>query len=180
MIPKFVMALGFIVAAVLFACGVARADMGNPAGGIGPGLCDYPAICVSGMAGGGVAAMYWFFSDEPTEINGSHRHCEYGGAVTQFTGGLSFLMFSAQVSAPVGGLVGGCSYRCPNNAQAEELMPNPPSMWLSQGRGYNGVKCRSVGDPLPRPDEPGGIVGPPLPPTPAQTGGPVGPVQEVP
>lgn len=139
-----------------------------------PGNCDYPAICKFGMIGEGVVAEYYWYSDEPTEENGSHRHCEYGGAASTFNGNFSAFMFTAGVSAPVGALVGSCDYRCPNNAMAKEPMPNPPSMWL-QGYGYNGTKCTSVGDPLPLPNIP-------LPPgvtPPAASAGPAGPVPEV-
>ena len=160
----------WIFAVVTFALGAARADS---AGNIpGPGTCDYPGIGHWGMIGEGLMAEYYWWCDEPTEVNGSHRHCEYEGAAAQFQGGLTAFIFQLGLQAPVGGVFGGCTYRCPNNAQAKEEMPNPPSLWLQSGRGFNGTPCISVGDPLPLPAVPPGAPPPGAPP--ANTAGPVG------
>jgi hypothetical protein len=140
-------------------CSNASGDVGGQIPG--PGPCAYPGIGNFGVVGEGVNAQYYVWCDEPTEINGSHRHCELAGAITEFNAGVSFMMFNAGIGGPIGFLGGSCSYRCPNNAQAQEIMPNPPSVWLSESKGFNGVPCASVGDPLPLPFEPGGIAGPP-------------------
>ncbi len=82
--------------------------------------CEYPAvgIAVNALLGGGS------FCNFPTEINGSHLHCEAGsfGFGGGGTGGLS-------VDGILG--VGGssCTWRCPDNTVAPA--PNPPGAWKS-------------------------------------------------
>ena len=81
--------------------------------------CDYPAvgIGVNVLVGAGE------FCDFPTEINGSHWHCEIG--LFGFAGGgISGLS--------IGGFnIGGksCTWRCPDNTPAPA--PNPPGAWKS-------------------------------------------------
>lgn len=139
-----------ILTALVYASAAAHADVGGQVPG--PGVCDTPDIGDSGMIGEGVAAEYWYWCDGPTEINFSHRHCEFFGAAALFTGGIQVFVQLA-VSAPLGALAGSCRYRCPNNALAKEAMPDPPEAWLL-GRPMGHGKCESVGDPLPVPNIP--------------------------
>lgn len=148
----------------------------------GPGTCDYPAIGDWGMIGEGVAAEYYWYCDEPAEpANNSHRHCEYEGAASEFNGNISLFIFQVGLSSPVGGVFGGCHYRCPNNALSKEPMPNPPGLWLLGQKADLSKSCISVGDPLPIPN----VLKPPGPddvqpsaPSPGAT--PAGPIREVP
>jgi len=79
--------------------------------------CEYPAVGVSAnvIAGSG------FFCNFPTEINGSHLHCEGGGL--GFGGGNSAGLEVSELG--VGGA--SCSWRCPDNTPAPA--PNPPGAW---------------------------------------------------
>lgn len=99
----------------------AQADIGGnvPA----PGLCDYPGVGGSGMEMG----AYHYWCDFPTEENGSHWHCEYGGGAVQGVGGINIFMFSASVLTPLGVLEGSCSFRCPDSSLSAP--PNPPGAW---------------------------------------------------
>lgn len=88
----------------------------------GADICAYPMVGV----GAQVIVGRGFFCDGPTEVNGSHWHCEAGGVGLggsgTFTGDMG--------SIGVGGLgVGGasCSWRCPDNTLAPQ--PNPPGAW---------------------------------------------------
>src|SRR3954465_4432790 len=85
------------------------------------GFCDYPAVTTATTAflvGGA-------YCDWPTEINGTHMHCEAGGVgvdVGAATAGGSAL--------GLGGAGGGgvsCTWRCPDNSMAPA--PNPPGAW---------------------------------------------------
>lgn len=87
-------------------------------------ICAYPGVGV----GARVIFPYGGFCDYPTEINGSHMHCEIGGA--GLGGGISGSGDS--VTASLGGLgVGGasCTWRCPDGTMAPA--PNPPGAWKS-------------------------------------------------
>lgn len=81
--------------------------------------CEYPAVGVAAdvIAGRGAYCNY------PTEINGSHLHCEGGsfGIGGGDTGGLSIAALG------VGGA--SCTWRCPDNTPAPA--PNPPGAWQS-------------------------------------------------
>lgn len=124
----------------------AQADVGNfgPGGSTTPGLCSYPAVCDVGSAGGVVGA-YWYSEDWPVELNGSHRHCYYHGVMTQGNVGFS-MMLEIGGTGPVGALVGGCHYVCPDGELAS--WPNPVG-------GYKDAiiptRCKPVG---PNPDMP--------------------------
>lgn len=118
-----------IIAITLALCslaGKARADLGNAGPGPAPGLCFYPAVCDSGMVGAGAGAAYWYWEDFPVELNGSHRHCEWGAAATDANIGFSMLV-QVGVTAPLGAAHGGCFYVCPSMARAD--MPNPVGGW---------------------------------------------------
>ena len=82
-------------------------------------FCDYPAVGVSAnvVAGRGAYCNY------PTEINGSHLHCESGsfGFGGGGGGGLSI------DGIGIGGA--SCTWRCPDNTLAPA--PNPPGAWES-------------------------------------------------
>jgi hypothetical protein len=101
-----------ICASILLPSGSAHAD-----------LCPYPGV----GSGGGALFAQGGFCDYPTEINGSHMHCEAGGfgvngIVGQSTSGGGSLGLG-------GGGIGAlsCSWRCPDGAMAPA--PNPPGLW---------------------------------------------------
>ena len=98
------MALGF--SAITVSAPMAGAD-----------YCEYPGVGIAAN----VIAGRGSFCNFPTEINGSHLHCEGGsfGFGGGDSGGLS-----------IDGLgVGGasCTWRCPDNTPAPA--PNPPGAW---------------------------------------------------
>jgi hypothetical protein len=138
---KRLVAIGVPAALLLLSCPVANADIGGqvPA----PGLCEYPGVGGSGMIGV-LAPAYYYWCDFPTELNGSHWHCEDAGAAGQGTIGFS-MMFQAGLSGPVGGIVGSCTWRCPDLTMAEA--PNPPGGWKDAIRP---TKCKTIG---PNPHE---------------------------
>jgi len=94
-----------------------------PAGSAHADLCPYPGV----GSGGGALFAQGGFCDYPTEINGSHLHCEAGGfgvngVVGQATSGGGSFGFGG---AGIGAL--SCTWRCPDGAMAPA--PNPPGMW---------------------------------------------------
>ena len=99
------------------------ASMFLPAGSAHADLCPYPGV----GSGGGALFAQGGFCDYPTEINGSHMHCEAGGfgvngIIGQTTSGGGSIGFGG---AGVGAL-SGC-WRCPDGALAPA--PNPPGLW---------------------------------------------------
>ena len=101
-----------VCASVFFPAGSAHAD-----------LCSYPGV------GEGAVAFFGRggFCDYPTEINGSHLHCEGGGAGI---GGVLGQASDMGTSFAFGGSgVGGssCTWRCPDGLLAPA--PNPPGLW---------------------------------------------------
>ena len=94
-----------------------------PAGSAHADLCPYPGI----GSGGGALFAQGGFCDYPTEINGSHMHCEAGGfgangIIGQATNGGGSFAFGG---AGIGAL--SCTWRCPDGAMAPA--PNPPGLW---------------------------------------------------
>jgi hypothetical protein len=85
-------------------------------------LCDYPGVGV----GVGLFGIRGWFCDFPVEINGSHWHCEIGGASI---GGVIGFSDNGVSGGIAGGGVGGasCSWRCPDGSMAPA--PNPPGAW---------------------------------------------------
>ncbi len=133
---RLLVALGAPIA--LMFSPLAHAEPGNAGPGPSPGLCDYPAVCGSGVDGAMIAA-YYYWEDMPVELNGSHRHCEWGGGQT--SGNLGFsMMWSVGISGPVGGINGSCFYVCPDMQLA--AMPNPPGGWRDAIRP---TKCQPIG-----------------------------------
>lgn len=104
-----------LLAAMLCAAPPARADEEIP--------CQYPTVGF----GVDVIGISGKFCDGPTEINGTHYHCEAGGA---HLGGLG-LAGSNGVSLGALGSIGGggwgCSFRCPDGTVGPQ--PNPPGAW---------------------------------------------------
>ena len=93
-----------------------------PAGSAHADLCPYPGV----GSGGGALFGQGGFCDYPTEINGSHMHCEAGGfgvngIVGASNGGGSFAFGGAGIGAL------SCTWRCPDGAMAPA--PNPPGLW---------------------------------------------------
>lgn len=110
-----------IAAVVLLPAGRASAD---------DMACPYPMtgfsvkVQIAVEAGGG-------FCDGPTEINGSHWHCEFGGAVAG-GGGIALtpiqgFTIGGIASGGIGGGGKGCSWRCPDSSLTTQ--PNPPGAW---------------------------------------------------
>jgi hypothetical protein len=94
-----------------------------PAGSAHADLCPYPGV----GSGGGALFAQGGFCDYPTEINGSHMHCEAGGfgingIIGQATSGGGSFAFGG---AGIGAL--SCTWRCPDGAMAPA--PNPPGLW---------------------------------------------------
>src|SRR5580693_3711481 len=107
------LAIGLVIAN----CGVAQADLGNAGPGPAPGLCQYPAVCGSGIDGAIIGGEY-YWEDFPTESNGSHRHCQWVGVAT--TGNLGFsMLIQFGATGIVGGANGNCYYVCPDMQMAE-------------------------------------------------------------
>lgn len=137
--------------AIIAVCCPAPADA-DPGGMVpAPGLCDYPGVGHSTMAGlGPVANIYIYYCDFPTEINGSHWHAELSGEAVQAMLGagisISFLNVSGSMTGYLGLIDGSTSYRCPDNTLAE--MPNPPGAWKNR---ITPSKCKTIG---PNPDIP--------------------------
>lgn len=93
-------------------------------------VCPYPLVGVGatvriGLEAGGK------FCDGPTEVNGTHYHCEAGGA-TVSGGGIGLAPFNGFTFGGIlgGGFGGGgssCTWRCPDNTMGRA--PNPPGAW---------------------------------------------------
>lgn len=95
--------------------------------------CNYP------FQGGQVDVKFFVdaggqYCDGPMEINGSHYHCESGGA-TLGGGGLGFapvpglpVNLGAFGGSGIGGTGGRCHFKCPDNTDAP--IPNPPAAWV--------------------------------------------------
>jgi hypothetical protein len=148
-----------LLLALLLSCGQARADLGGSVPS--PGNCDYPAIGFWGLDGPGV---YHWVCDLPTEVNGSHHHCQYGGAATNVTLGVSFMFVNASIQTPTGILLGACWYACPDLSVSD--WPNPVGAWKTY---LVPRKCVTIGpnpmapppaDPVPAGD-PGYVFQPP-------------------
>lgn len=149
-------------------------------------LCPYPGV----GSGGGALFGQGGFCDYPTEINGSHMHCEAGGfgvngIIGQATNSGSSFAFGG---AGVGAL--SCSWRCPDGAMAPA--PNPPGLWreymvVMKSTNFckdhmepNGFWSEPVlptegippgGQPTEAPEIPGRPVPAPAPPSPLPTPG---------
>jgi hypothetical protein len=135
--------------------------------------CEYPGVGVGAnviFGGGG-------FCDFPTEINGSHWHCEAGGV--NLGGAFVFNQNGLGVSNSGNGIQGAsCSFRCPDNTMAPA--PNPPGAWKTYMIPVANA-CKDHMEPAGfwsepvRPDEGGPVVppvGPPAPiPAPPDGGG---------
>lgn len=145
------------------------------------GLCDYPAV----LTGANVFLVQGAYCDWPTEINGSHMHCEAGGVgvdVGAATAGGATLGLGG---AGVGGV--SCTWRCPDNTMAPA--PNPPGAWKwylvpvanackdhMQPAGFSSAPVLpGEGMPVPAP-VPTAVGGPPPPPLPP----PLAPETELP
>lgn len=166
-------------------CPSASADVGGQQ--ISPGQCPYPAVGPFGYDG--VAQHYE--CDFPTEVNGSHHRCLFGGAAVTVVGGVTLPIFSASALEPVGVLEGECYWACPDGSMAEE--PNPVMTWQGSSTSTTPVvrsKCqpigpnpfanRAPGQPAPPPAaEPAAEPGSGTTPGQADTG-PAAPVQLVP
>ena len=85
------------------------------------GLCDYPAV----LTGATVFFSQGAYCDWPTEINGSHMHCEAGGVGVDAGATIGGGATLGLGGAGVGGV--SCTWRCPDNSMAPA--PNPPGAW---------------------------------------------------
>jgi hypothetical protein len=91
---------------------VARADA----------ICTYPAV----GSGSKVFGVHGGWCDYPTEINGSHLHCEGGGVDLGIGGSGQGDAFSIS-GAGQGVGIASCTWRCPDGVMAPA--PNPPGAW---------------------------------------------------
>lgn len=141
-------AIGAFIVLALVGIAVAGKAHANVDGSIpGPGLCDYPGIGASGLDGPGV---YHYVCDMPLEINGSHHHCQYGGAATLLNAGVNLLIFQASVTTQTGVLEGACWWACPDLSISAP--PNPVGAW---GNYVKPVACKTVApNPLAPPEAP--------------------------
>jgi hypothetical protein len=143
------------------------------------GFCDYPAVTTASTTFLAAGA----YCDWPTEINGSHLHCEQGGVGINSQANIGGPATLGLGGAGVGGLT--CTWRCPDNAMAPA--PNPPGAWKwylvagpnacidhMQPAGFSSAPVLP-GEGMPVPAPPPAAVGPgePLPP-------PLGPTTELP
>lgn len=102
--------------AFIFSAGVANADpFAYP--------CQYPGVGF----GAEVFGVSGQFCDYPTEVNGSHWHCESGGFRTGGVGVATSQGVSLGALASLGASGDGCSFRCPDGTVAPA--PNPPGDW---------------------------------------------------
>ena len=113
-----------------------------PAGSAHADLCPYPGV----GSGGGALFAQGGFCDYPTEINGSHMHCEAGGFGVNgilggaTSGGGTFAFGGAGIGAL------SCSWRCPDGAMAPA--PNPPGLWREYMVVMNSTNfCKDHMDP---------------------------------
>lgn len=95
--------------------------------------CTYPFVGTSAdvdvlVHGGGQ------YCDGPTEINGTHYHCESGGGgigggaiALAPIGGLTLGGFGG---SGIGGNLGDCHYVCPDLFRPLDGFPNPPAAWV--------------------------------------------------
>lgn len=87
--------------------------------------CQYPGIGY----GAEVFGVSGQFCDYPTEVNGSHWHCESGGFRTGGVGLATGNGVSLGAISSLGASGDGCSFRCPDGTIAPA--PNPPGDWKS-------------------------------------------------
>lgn len=136
------------------------------------GLCDYPAV----LTGGTVFFSQGAYCDWPTEINGSHMHCEAGGIGVDAGAAIGGGATLGLGGAGVGGV--SCTWRCPDNSMAPA--PNPPGAWKwymvpvpnackdhMEPAGFSSASVlpgEGMPVPAPPPAAVGGPVSPPLAP----------------
>src|ERR1700756_1904948 len=92
-----------------------------PAPRANAGLCDYPAV----LTGATVFFSQGAYCDWPTEINGSHLHCEAGGVGVDAGAAIGGGATLGLGGAGVGGV--SCTWRGPDHSMAPA--PNPPGAW---------------------------------------------------
>src|ERR1700749_2713961 len=93
-----------------------------PAGSAAAHLFPYPGV----GSGGGALFAQGGFCDYPTEINGSHMHCEAGGfGVNGILGAANGSGSFAFGGAGIGAL--SFTWGCPDGVIS--TAPNPPGFW---------------------------------------------------
>lgn len=94
--------------------------------------CNYPFIGM-GADVNVIVDAGGQFCDGPMEINGSHYHCESGGATVNLgvigLAPISGVSVGGFGGSGVGGSGGSCTWRCPDNTPAARA-PNPPAAWI--------------------------------------------------
>jgi hypothetical protein len=141
---RWIAALLWPLAALCILAAPARADVDGAVPG--PGLCSYPGTCTSGAAFG----EYDYASAFPTEVNGSHWECVYGGAMYLGNAGVSIMFFNASVTSPLGVLRGACWWACPDAMLSLSAPPNPAGAWKNY---LKPSVCKPIG-PAPIPIKP--------------------------
>jgi len=89
--------------------------------------CQYPMVGILAVSVGGIGGG---FCDGPTEVNGSHWHCQGGGVNLGLGGSLLGIGGTGNVGiVGVGQGIHGisCSWKCADGADAPA--PNPPGAW---------------------------------------------------
>lgn len=115
---KVILVAMFFVA-FIFSAGVANADpFAYP--------CQYPGVGF-GVEIVGISGQ---FCDYPTEVNGTHWHCESGGFRTGGVGLATGNGVSLGAISSLGASGNGCSFRCPDGTVAPS--PNEVGAW----KGY--------------------------------------------
>jgi hypothetical protein len=140
--------LAALVSALILLAAPGHADVDGSVPG--PGLCSYPGTCTSGAAFG----EYDYASAFPTEINGSHWQCLYGGAMYSGNAGVSIMFFNASITSPLGVLRGACWWACPDAVLSLAEQPRPPGAWKNY---MVPSKCKPIGAaplPIKTPDSP--------------------------
>lgn len=85
--------------------------------------CQYPGVGTGAFVFGAEGQ----FCDFPTEVNGTHWHCESGGVRLGGLGLAGQNGISLGALGVIGGGGEGCSWRCPDNTLGPA--PNPPGGW---------------------------------------------------
>lgn len=160
------------LALIVFACGIARADIGGDVPS--PGGCDYPFM----GAGGAAFGEYDSFCQGPLEENGSRWTQILAGGMWQVQAGvgvgIGVVNANIGVTTPAGVLRQITYYACPGGEIAD--WPNPPGAWKAY---LVPRKCKPVAPkPVLAPDDPPApMFGPAPPPPPPLPPAPIGPAQ---
>lgn len=111
---------------VVTVCAFALSDMATAKADPFAYPCQYPGVGY----GAEVFGVSGQFCDYPTEVNGTHWHCESGGFRTGGVGLATGNGVSLGAISSLGASGNGCSWRCPDGTVAPQ--PNEVGAW----KGY--------------------------------------------